>query len=118
MQLGPHGGVDGYLNATPRSGEETIGNWTSFRIHHNAEEGDRLGRMIAGANGLRVGRTRASCVIDDYLTSSAPAHSYREVACLIDTPRGVTAVVGASSSRAWTRQRPVLERAIAGFLAS
>ena len=30
-----------YLNATPRQGAESLGNWAGFRIHHNAEEGSK-----------------------------------------------------------------------------
>lgn len=114
-QLRMGGTVVGYLNATPRSGAETLANWTRFRVHHNAAEGDRNVRASAGSDGLRIGADHASCVIDDYLTRLS---SYREIACLIAGARATTVVVGASPPSNWSRQRPIIERAIAGFVAS
>src|SRR5512147_2466398 len=35
---GPSGEIAGYLNATPKQGEETLANWSSFRVEHNEEE--------------------------------------------------------------------------------
>src|SRR5947209_4501569 len=35
-----HGGrIDGYLNATPRQGNERLADWRRFRPEHNQEEG-------------------------------------------------------------------------------
>ncbi len=39
--LGSHGLIRGYLNATPKSGAETLANWARFRPAHNGEEGGR-----------------------------------------------------------------------------
>src|SRR5256885_2440619 len=33
--------VDGFLNATPKQGAETLANWSRFRPDHNRDEGDR-----------------------------------------------------------------------------
>jgi hypothetical protein len=114
-QLRVGGAIVGYLNATPHSGAETLANWTRFRVRHNAAEGDRNVRASAGAAGLRIGADHASCVIDDYLTRLS---SYREIACLIAGSGASTVVVGASPPSDWSRQRPIIERAIAGFVAS
>ena len=42
----------GYLNLTPRQGAETAANWPSFRLRHNAGEGDRDVTFDAAAGGL------------------------------------------------------------------
>jgi len=115
VQISAGGMIVGYLNATPRSGGETLANWARFRIAHNADEGDHQVRATATLTAMAIGAARASCVIDDYSTSRS---RYRELACLIDGPRASTVVVGAAPSSDWPRQRPVIERAIAGFLAS
>jgi hypothetical protein len=110
------GRITGYLNATPRSGPETLRGWARFRVAHNALEGDRDVRPVAAARGLRAGPARGSCVIDDYTTSRSVR--YREIACLLASPRVAAVVVGAAPPQAWGRQRAVLERAIADFAAS
>lgn len=109
------GTVIGYLNATPRSGQETVANWARFRVGHNAEEGDRDVHAIAAVTGRRIGVARVSCVIDDYRTSRS---RYREIACLVARPKSAAVVVGAAPPRYWTVEQPVIERAIAGFVAS
>src|SRR5436305_4570864 len=48
-----HGGFVGYLNVTPRQGEETLAGWASFRTAHNVEEGDHAVKRLAAATGLR-----------------------------------------------------------------
>jgi hypothetical protein len=37
------GRIDGYLNATPRQGSQTLADWSRFRPEHNRDEGDRHG---------------------------------------------------------------------------
>ena len=120
--LREHGAIVGYLNATPRSGAETLANWSRFRPAHNREEGDRDVRALAAATGLSVDGSRASCVIDQYRTSVS---RYREIACLVARSgagaahSGASAVVlGAAPPSEWARQRPIIEHAIASFLAS
>ncbi len=111
---GRDGSLAGYLNATPRSGAERLSDWTRFRLAHNAEEGDRDVRLLSGKDGIHIGAARASCVIDQYRTRLSP---YRELACLIADARGSTVVLGAAPPARWPAQLPVIERAIAGFLA-
>src|SRR3982074_2539376 len=45
--LGSGGRIDGYLNATPRQGNETLADWSRFRPQHNQDEGDRGVRLLA-----------------------------------------------------------------------
>ena len=81
----PSGGFAGYLNATPRQGSESPGNWSQFRISHNTDEGDRDVRLLAGAGNLRFRSGTGSCVLDSYRTDTGKP--YREVACIVSGPR-------------------------------
>jgi hypothetical protein len=114
VRLTASGAIAGYLNATPRSDNERLDDWTRFRVAHNAEEGDRDVRALAGQNGLQLRMGRASCVIDQYRTKLS---AYREIACLIEDARGSTVVLGAAPPDSWPAELPVIERAIAGFVA-
>jgi hypothetical protein len=110
--LGPHGRIRGYLNATPRSGDETLANWSRFRPAHNREEGDRRVVTEAAATGVRFRTGHGSCVVDRYATVSA---RYREIACIVRGPRATTVVVAAARPQDWARLAPALRRSIASF---
>jgi hypothetical protein len=110
--LGAHGKIRGYLNATPRQGDETLANWARFRPAHNREEGDFSVVSEAAARGLRFRKGSGTCVIDRYATVSA---HYREIACLVRGARASTVVVGAAVPGDWARLAPQLERAISSF---
>ena len=60
---GPAGLIEGYVNITPRSGEETLANWSRFRPHHVAAEGARDVRLLAAASNLTF-RVRPRLVCD------------------------------------------------------
>jgi hypothetical protein len=109
----PTGQIAGYLNATPRQGAETLRNWTTFRIAHNREEGDRKVRLLAGATGLRFRSGAGSCVLDSYRTESD--HRYRELACIVSGRSATTVIVGAAPPRRWEDEAPTIERAIDSF---
>jgi hypothetical protein len=47
------GSFAGYLNATPLSGDETLSNWSRFRVAHVAKEGARRVRLEATASSAR-----------------------------------------------------------------
>src|ERR1700752_4407140 len=63
--------IDGYLNATPRQGSETLGNWSRFRPQHNQDEGDRGVRLLGATTTARFRSGRGACVIDPYTPSKA-----------------------------------------------
>jgi hypothetical protein len=111
--LAPNGAIVAYLNATPRQGSETLANWPSFRVDHNAKEGSRGVRTLAAARGLRFRSGPGSCVIDQYRTS---ARSYREIACLVAGRGSATVIVAAATPALWPREAPVIERAISAFI--
>jgi hypothetical protein len=105
--------IDGYLNATPKQGAETLANWSSFRPERNLDEGDRSVHLIASARHLSFRSGRGSCVIDDYATSKA---TYREIACLVSGPRATAVVVAAAPIALWDRHAATLERAVSSFV--
>jgi hypothetical protein len=110
--VAPGGAIRGYLNATPRSGAETLANWARFRPAHNREEGDRAVTRLAAARGLPFPHGSGSCVIDRYRTVS---DRYKEIACIVRGANATSVVVGAAEPQAWGELAPQLERAIASF---
>jgi hypothetical protein len=111
--LGARQRIDGYLNATPKQGSETLANWSRFRADHNRGEGSRHVRLVASANDLRFRSGPGSCVIDSYTTSKA---AYREIACLVAGPNSSAVVVAAAPAELWHDQAATLERAVSSFV--
>jgi hypothetical protein len=109
-----NGTIRAYLNATPADSTESLHGWARFRLHHNADEGDRNVRLIAAHNDVRLAAGRASCVIDDYVTSRS---RYRELACIVAPSNGrqATVLVAAAQPSAWAREHPKLDFAIDHF---
>ena len=112
LQNGDHD-LLGYLNLTPRQGDESLGNWASFRLGHNAQEGDRGVTRLASATGLRFLSGHGSCVRDAYTTTTG-AH-FIELACLIRGPRTSSVIVGAGPPRTWAEMAPLIERSISAL---
>jgi hypothetical protein len=110
--LGAGGRIDGYLNATPKQGAETLANWSRFRPEHNLDEGDRSVHVIASAGHLSFRSGHGSCVIDDYTTSKA---AYREIACMVSGRRSTAVVVAAAPIARWNERASTLERAVSSF---
>jgi hypothetical protein len=108
-----HGGLLGYLNLTPRQGEETQANWAAFRPRHNAEEGERAVTLQASASELRFRRGRGACVRDAYTTVAGTR--YIEIACLVGDGGAESVIVGAAPSRDWLAQSPAIEQAISAL---
>jgi hypothetical protein len=109
---GSDGRFLGYLNLTPRQGAETLANWSSFRINHNGDEGDRAIRRLAAGTGLHFLGGHGSCVKDSY-TTSAGSH-YIEIACLVSSARSESVIVAAAPPAAWGAESGAIERAIEG----
>jgi hypothetical protein len=107
------GRIAGYLNATPRQGAESPGNWTKFRVAHNREEGDLAVRLLSGATNLRFRSGTGSCVLDSYRTESG--NSYREIACIVSGHSATTVIVGAAPPHRWGSEAPAIEQAINSF---
>lgn len=114
--LNRDGTIRAYLNATPADRQETLARWAPFRLHHNAEDGDRNVRLLASQVNILIDTGRGSCVTDQYVTSRS---TYRELACVVAPAhaRGRTVLVAAAQPSAWTHERHVLEYAIRHFAA-
>jgi hypothetical protein len=110
--LGRRGSIVGYLNLTPRQGDESLINWPTFRIRHLRAEGDRTVRLIAAHRGLVLHSGHGSCLIDSYSTSLT---RYHEIACLINAAPTTAVIVGAAPSGDWHTRAQTIERAIASF---
>ncbi len=113
VERGPSGGIVGYLNATPRQGDENAADWAGFRVAHNRGEGDRDVRLLASARDLPFRSATGSCVIDSYLTSSGIR--YREIACLVAGRSSTTVIVAAAPPSRWHSEGSLLQRAINAF---
>lgn len=111
--LSSKGAFMGYLNITPQQGPEKLTGWAAFRIHHDENEGDRHLKELASATGLRFLTGPGSCVEDSYLTQIHK--QYVEIACIVAGKKATTVVVGAAPPSAWSREAPVLKRAIEGL---
>jgi len=102
----------GYLNLTPRQGNESLSNWTSFRIAHNREEGDRDVVRLAAATSLPFLTGHGSCVKDSYRTVTGAR--FIEIACLVAGNRAESVIVGAAPPASWGQTSQAIERAIDG----
>ena len=100
-----------YLNAGPKTGEEAMGNWPSFRVAHLREERDRAVHEEARASGIAFRGGKGSCVMDDYITRRG-GHHYREVACFVQGRTTASVIVAAALVSEWPRYGPQLIRAI------
>ncbi|HXR28326.1 MAG TPA: hypothetical protein VN772_02025 [Solirubrobacteraceae bacterium] len=109
-----HGHIAGYLNLTPRQSPETLSDWTSFRVRHNIEEGERDVRSEGSATGVRFRDARGSCVRDSYTTTTNAR--YTELACLVRGPVASAVIVGAAPPAEWSGVSPSLERALAALI--
>ena len=100
----------GYLNLTPKQGDETLANYARFRVDHNGDEGDSGIRTLAATTKRRFGSGYISCVQDSYATKTGAR--YVEVACLLSGARTSVVVVGAGQPQDWVRVSPLIQRAI------
>ncbi len=105
----------GYLNLTPKQGDESLSTWIPFRLDHNAEDGDNHVVKLAAATGLPFRNGRGSCVRDAYTTKTGA--KFIELACLVAGPHATSVIVGAAPPQHWAQVSPLLERAISAFTA-
>jgi hypothetical protein len=109
---GADGDIDGYLNVTPQQGEETLANWSEFRLDHNEDEGNREDTLEASVTGVPFPHGEGSCVLDSYRTSTD--RHYREIACIV-AGRRTSVIVGAAPPQRWASESTDIKRAIAAF---
>ena len=111
--LGPDSTYLGYLNVTPRQGDERLAGWAAFRLAHLRGDGSISAIQDGAVQSVGSGPSLRSCVSDDYVTEIGH-HRFHEVACLVMTTSAGSVVVAATPSgdpaHLWTQ----LERAVAG----
>jgi hypothetical protein len=105
----------GYLNLTPRQGDETLGNWAHFRVAHNADEGDRAVTTQAATTNRGFRGGHISCVQDSYVTGTGAR--YVELACLLAGQKGNVVMVGAAPPQSWPNVAPLIKQAISSTTA-
>lgn len=111
----PVGDFVAYLNATPKQGDESLGNWSRFRIDHLTDESARSVTLTAAATGLAFRGGTGSCVQDDY-TTRVGSHHYREIACLVSGAHGDSVIVAATLAADWPREHVLLEQAVDSYV--
>ena len=104
----------GYLNVTPRQGDEHLRGWAAFRLARNREEGDHGVRELAAREGVAFAGARGSCVIDDY-ASHVGGNPYRELACIVRGSHTESVLIAAAQRGDWGRVAPSLVRAAEAF---
>jgi hypothetical protein len=115
--VGPSGAYLGYLNATPRQGDERLHDWPQFRILHLRADHASSAGEDAAVLLVRTGSSLRSCVVDDYVTRVG-GHHFHEVACLVVRHSAGSVIVAATPSgdpaHAWAE----LQRAVAAYWAA
>jgi hypothetical protein len=104
----------GYLNVTPHQGDETLQNWTAFRLTHLLDDDAVSVHEDTAVQSVRIAGAVRSCVIDNYVTTVGH-HHFHEVACDVTSGSVSSVVVAATPSadpaHVWTE----LERAVAAY---
>jgi hypothetical protein len=112
--LGPDGTYLGYLNVTPRQGDERLAGWAAFRLAHLRGDDSISATQDGAVQSVRTGKSARSCVTDGYVTGIGH-HHFQEVACLVTTTSAVSVVVAATPwgdpAHLWAQ----LERAVAAY---
>jgi hypothetical protein len=112
--LSPSGAYLLYLNATPRQGAETLGDWPSFRVNHQRDDDASRVTVLAVRRGVRFIGGTGTCVIDAYVTKIRANH-YTELACFVRSRTSASVIVGASPTANWSRAVSVLTRAVSAY---
>lgn len=112
----PDGKLQVYFNATPQQGDESLANWSSFRLDHLADENASSAFPIAERTGMGFRGGRGSCVADSYVTRVG-GNRYREIACLVTGTRASSVLVVAAPAESWELYSPVLEQAVNSYRA-
>lgn len=110
------GTVLAYLNVTPQQGDESLRDWSGFRLAHLREDGDRAVRLDARSSAVAFPGGRGSCVMDDYTTRMHGNH-YREIACFVRAAGHGSVLVAATAATEWQQYGGVLERAVSAYRA-
>ena len=113
-RLGPDGKFLLYLNATPRQGEETLRNWSSYRLRVLTGDDASRATLDGAAVNQRFRGGTGSCVVDNYVTR-VDAHRYTELACLVQGRSGASVIVAAAPTALWPTARALLAQAVSAY---
>ena len=114
-RLGPGGGFQLYLNATPRQGAERLQDWAAFRLSLLRSDDAVSAHEIAAAQVVTFRGGTGSCLIDGYVTRIG-RHHYDEIACLVQGQTSASVIIAAAPAAQWAPARPLLLRAVAAYL--
>jgi hypothetical protein len=112
--LGSDGINLGYLNVTPRQGDEGLKGWAGFRLAHLRGDGSISARQDGAVESVRTGQSLRSCVTDDYVTEIGH-HHFQEVACFVMTTSATGVVVAATPMGDPAHLWAQLERTVAAY---
>jgi hypothetical protein len=104
-----------YLNATPRQGDETAGDWPGFRVDHLREEHQHAVHVDATSATLPFRGGHGRCLIDHYTTTTNQV--YREIACYVQGGHAASVLVAATPLNRWGTYAGLLERTVSSYLA-
>jgi hypothetical protein len=94
-RLAPDGSYVGFLNVTPRQGDERLEGWAAFRLAHLRSEGSMSALEHGAVEGVPTAQDARSCLTDDYVTQIGH-HHFQEIACLVMTGSTGDVVVAAT----------------------
>jgi hypothetical protein len=114
-RLGPGGGFQLYLNATPRQGAERLQDWAAFRLRLLRSDDAVSAHQISAAQGVTFRGGTGSCLIDGYVTRIG-GHHHDEIACLVQGQTSASVIIAAAAAAEWAQTRPLLLRAVAAYL--
>jgi len=103
----------GYLNITPQQADETLANWSRFRVSHNRREGEKEVTREAVLRQVRFRTGTGTCVRDRYTTASGAR--YIELACLVHGSAATSVIIAASPRANWSSVSPSLYRALSAM---
>ena len=112
--LGSDGTYLGYLNVTPRQGDERLADWAAFRLAHLRGDETISATQDGSVQSVQTANTMRSCVTDDYVTEVGH-HHFHEVACLVMTTSAASVVVAATPSGDPAHLWAQVERAVAAY---
>ena len=105
----------GYLNVTPRQGDERLADLrAAFRLAHLRGDETISATQDGSVQSVQTANTMRSCVTDDYVTEVGH-HHFHEVACLVMTTSAASVVVAATSSGDPAHLWAQVERAVAAY---
>ena len=104
----------GYLNVTPHQGDETLQDWTAFRLSHLRDDDAVSVHEDAAVQSVQTAAAVRSCVADDYVTTVGH-HHFHEVACYVTSGFVGSVVVAATPAGDPAHVWSELESAVAAY---